>query len=348
MTNITLSASAWGALLAQSTSLTRAQAFVSLLGAGSVDFIDEDGALIRTVTCPGWAVGATTGSGTTVAPTSYTDTAEGAGEPAWAVFKDGSGVEVFRCSAGSEETVGNPLYRLLASLADGVPLLVGAFAVTLPPPAPVAGVPVNTATPSISGTAIVGATLQSFAGSWTNADSVTRQWMRNGAPIAGATGTTYQITAADEGNTIHLREAATNAVGPAYADSNAAGPVTRRALEAVVPSFDLYRGQTRDLSLHVAGGVPPYKDFSIAGTLPAGVSLNAVTGLLTAAPDAELVTSGALTLTVSDSQVVTPPPDPDPDPDPEDPPPPITQPTDDPELYALVVGINSIISGATF
>jgi hypothetical protein len=58
---------------------------------------------------------------------------------------------------------------------------------------------------TISGDAVVGATLTAHPGSW-NPDGVTLayQWMRDGDPISGATATTYQLVPADLGLAISV------------------------------------------------------------------------------------------------------------------------------------------------
>ena len=57
--------------------------------------------------------------------------------------------------------------------------------------------------PTILGTAALGKTLSVKAGTWAPAPvRLTYQWLRNGAPIAGATATTYRLTAADSGTSI--------------------------------------------------------------------------------------------------------------------------------------------------
>jgi large repetitive protein len=56
----------------------------------------------------------------------------------------------------------------------------------------------STSAPVISGTAAVGQTLRVSAGRWSvSSPSVGRQWLRNGRPIPGATGSSYQLTASD-------------------------------------------------------------------------------------------------------------------------------------------------------
>jgi len=74
--------------------------------------------------------------------------------------------------------------------------------------------PVNTAPPVISGTASVGSTLSSTVGTWTYVPtSYSRQWRRGAIPIAGATGATYVLVAADSGTTVTMQLIAHNAAG---------------------------------------------------------------------------------------------------------------------------------------
>ncbi len=82
----------------------------------------------------------------------------------------------------------------------------------------VEGAPQNLAAPKISGTASVGQTLTAQAGRWSNAPrELLLNWLRCEAgechPIAGATGHTYKLTAADAGASVAVREAAVNAGG---------------------------------------------------------------------------------------------------------------------------------------
>jgi hypothetical protein len=85
-----------------------------------------------------------------------------------------------------------------------------------PPPAPG-----NTTPPSATGSAQVGATLSCNPGSWTGSPSFTYQWLRDGAPIPGATSDQYVLTADDQGHSIACRVTATNGGGTGEATSNA-------------------------------------------------------------------------------------------------------------------------------
>ncbi len=93
--------------------------------------------------------------------------------------------------------------------------------------------PVNTAPPTISGTATVGQTLTASDGTWSNSPtSYAYQWLRcNGGGnsctnIAGAITKTYVLVAADAGQTIRVRVTATNTDGSASAQSNQTTAVT--------------------------------------------------------------------------------------------------------------------------
>jgi hypothetical protein len=80
--------------------------------------------------------------------------------------------------------------------------------------------PVNTALPTISGTAQNGQTLTATNGTWTNSPaSYAYQWKRAGVPIAGATASTYVPVQADVGSTLTVSVTATNASGSGTATS---------------------------------------------------------------------------------------------------------------------------------
>ncbi len=92
--------------------------------------------------------------------------------------------------------------------------------------------PVNTAAPTISGTATVGQTLTTSDGTWSNAPtSYAYQWLRcNGGgnscvSIANATQKTYVLVAADDGHAIAAKVTATNSDGSTAAESAATSAV---------------------------------------------------------------------------------------------------------------------------
>jgi len=60
--------------------------------------------------------------------------------------------------------------------------------------------------PSVAGTMKVGKTVTARPGTWSPTAAVTSyQWLRNGTPIAGATGSSYRLTKADKGKKISVR-----------------------------------------------------------------------------------------------------------------------------------------------
>jgi len=91
-----------------------------------------------------------------------------------------------------------------------------------PPPAP----PANTAPPTVSGSAEEGQPLSASTGSWSGSPTAYAvQWRRcdaagaNCAAIAGASGQTYPLAAADVGSTLRVTVTASNAGGAASAES---------------------------------------------------------------------------------------------------------------------------------
>ena len=102
-----------------------------------------------------------------------------------------------------------------------------------PSPVIVADPPAATAAPTLSGTARDTQTLSSTQGTWSGTPTLTfsRQWLRCDAAgsscsaIAGATGASYALVAADVGATLRLRVTASNAGGVTQADSAPSGIV---------------------------------------------------------------------------------------------------------------------------
>jgi hypothetical protein len=120
--------------------------------------------------------------------------------------------------------------------------------------APVAGVPANTALPTISGTAQEGQTLTASSGSWSGNQPITYAyvWQRcdssggHCADIGGAKQTTYVLTKADVDKTIRVVVTAKNAAGSSSATSaptavvKAAVTVTQSVTLASSASFVVY------------------------------------------------------------------------------------------------------------
>ncbi len=103
--------------------------------------------------------------------------------------------------------------------------------------------PINTMPPVIGGLAQQGQTLYAYAGGWTPAGpSLSYQWQRSAdgvtwTSIAGATGSSYTLSAADGGDEVRVAVTAGNAVGQSTATSAAVGPVPGSAGSAPVMTF---------------------------------------------------------------------------------------------------------------
>lgn len=79
--------------------------------------------------------------------------------------------------------------------------------------------PVNNAVPTLTGGGTVGSTLTYFAGLWSDADQITPELQRDGVPVAGWNGATYEIDQFDVGATFRVVERATNAGGTTIANT---------------------------------------------------------------------------------------------------------------------------------
>lgn len=89
------------------------------------------------------------------------------------------------------------------------------------------GVPANTVAPAVTGTRVVGETLTTTDGTWTNSPtSYTYQWTRGGVDISSATSNTYVLVSGDVGQTVRCVVTAHNGTG----DS---APATSNGLDIV-------------------------------------------------------------------------------------------------------------------
>lgn len=122
------------------------------------------------------------------------------------------------------------------------------FGFALGRPRPLAGASTGTPTPtpapswsvqpSITGTPTVGQTLTGSDGTISNGTVSARAWLRGGSAISGATGGTYLLVEADEGENISYRVTASGAGGSAQATSDPVGPVDA-APEFLAPALTL-------------------------------------------------------------------------------------------------------------
>ncbi len=83
--------------------------------------------------------------------------------------------------------------------------------------------------PTLSGTPGIGQVLTSTPGLWPGGVAVTRQWLRSGAAIPGATGATYRPTGADAGHLLGVRVTGTFGSRGSVATTLAAGTVPKVA-----------------------------------------------------------------------------------------------------------------------
>ena len=116
-----------------------------------------------------------------------------------------------------------------AATSNASAVVVGSSA---PPPPPPPAVPVNTALPTISGTARRGEVLNASTGSWSNSPSgYGHQWRRCDSVgtschlISGATAARYILGSDDIGRTLRVVVTASNASGSSSATSNATSVV---------------------------------------------------------------------------------------------------------------------------
>ena len=124
--------------------------------------------------------------------------------------------------------------------------------------------PVNTALPTISGTAQQSQQLTETNGSWTNDPTgYSYQWEdcdisgNNCTPITGANEQTYTLTSSDVGHTMRVRETASNAAGAGTpASSPAFGPVIALTapVNAAPPSLSVSGVAVEGQSLTVVDG----------------------------------------------------------------------------------------------
>lgn len=156
------------------------------------------------------------------------------------------------------------------------------------------------AAPAISGTAEVGQALTCSTGSWTGTGVLTYayQWLRDGAPIAGATSNTYTLLAADDLADISCRVTATDDNGSKAATA-APVSVTYAAPSATGALTDqTYTQGTGDKTVDASG------DFSgaVGGTWSvtgAGATIDQ-SGLVTIPTDA-LLSGVVVTVTYTNS-----------------------------------------------
>lgn len=112
--------------------------------------------------------------------------------------------------------------------------------------------PASTAAPTLTGTAIAGDVLTCSQGAWSHEPTyVVYQWLREGTVIAGQTGATYTLQAADEGHSVTCSVTAGNGAGTASATSSAVKLAQPLAVSGVTASV---KGNSALLKLSCTGG----------------------------------------------------------------------------------------------
>lgn len=173
-------------------------------------------------------------------------------------------------------------------------------------------VPAATVAPSFTGTEEVGETLTGSDGTWTNSPtSYTRKWQVSDdgstgwADISGATSSTYDLTASEDGKYVRYSVTATNSGGSTTATSSASGQittpdVTAPTLSSPVDAASGSTGATGSVDTNEGNGTL-YWVVSTSGTAPSAAQVKAGqdhTGS-TAADSGSQAVSGTGTQTLS-------------------------------------------------
>jgi hypothetical protein len=142
----------------------------------------------------------------------------------------------------------------------------------------------------------------SFSGS--PAPTITYQWLLCTSPtdestcveISGATAPTYTSQTAGVGNYLRLKTTATNSAGTVTDISPASGPlVTAATITAPSTGLTGTTGTVYSLPLNISGGKSPITFAITDGALPAGLTLDPTTGVISGTPTG----SGTYTFTVT-------------------------------------------------
>ena len=162
-------------------------------------------------------------------PTRLTTTAANVKDENPAFSPDGTRIAFHRCADASATFCNVANSRIVVMDADGTDQVeitaatahsvIPSWGHAVPPPA-------NSVAPSIPASAVEGQALTCDPGTWSESPGFTFEWLRDGTPIAGATGATYTITAADVGRQISCRVTATSLTGlTGQGTSNSVVPV---------------------------------------------------------------------------------------------------------------------------
>jgi hypothetical protein len=159
-----------------------------------------------------------------------------------------------------------------------------ATAAGLGPVSGAATAPSNSVLPVITGSPVVGQTLNISNGTWSGTAPITyaRQWKRGGVNISGATGTSYTLVTADLGATITCTVTATNAIGNASATSLPTAAVTAAApVNSVLPVItgSTVQGGVLTTTTGTWSGSPTYAYQWKRGATNVGTNVNTYTSV---------------------------------------------------------------------
>ncbi len=102
----------------------------------------------------------------------------------------------------------SPLRTACKASVCGAGIVDAAAAVADQVPGPALPALTATKAPAITGTPTIDRVLTGAPGTWSATATLTRRWLRDGQPIAGATGSAYRTTAADVGHNLTFRVSA--------------------------------------------------------------------------------------------------------------------------------------------
>jgi hypothetical protein len=163
----------------------------------------------------------------------------------------------------------------------------------------------NTVAPAITGSPVQGVTLSVSNGTWTGfpAPSYSYQWKRAGSPIAGATASTYALQGVDVGSAITCTVTASSGFSSANVTTSATATVTKTTLSYTPVTSATQGSAYTGATPSTTNGTSPYT-YSVTGSLPAGLSVNPSTGVISGAPTTVQTASG-LALVATDANGVT-------------------------------------------